>query len=392
MENPRLQPLRIARIPAAILADATLLFWFIAACFNHSIAQDTGLRIDKNSVLGGLNGAQILLYETENDYARLRITNSFFNESTNHRFWDIAGRIGPDNSGLEDRLNFFLNGVGDILSLRGTGRVGIGTISPTAKLDVRGSIRIDNDATAAPQPGTIRFNPVTNDFEGWNGLSWASLTGFRFYGGIGEVTDQDGNTYPTVTIGDQEWMAMNLRTTTYANGDPITLIGNDAAGNVTWSNADYGAYAIYDTSGTGYQAFDVNEFGYLYNWYAVNDGRGLCPTGWHVPTDAEWSTLSDDYLGGPGVAGGKMKEIGFIHWESPNTGATNQSGFTGLPGSLRHPNGSFDVSGLGRGGYLWSSTLSGSAAWLRSLHHSQDDLVLQALPLENGFSVRCLKD
>ncbi len=126
-----------------VLILSTLLF-LVAS--DHSHAQDTGLRIDKNSVLGGLDGAQILLFENENDYARFRITNSLFNSSTNNRFWDIAGKIGPDNTGLEDRLNFYLNGVGDILSLRGTGRVGVRTTSPEATLHVNGYTKLGEGA------------------------------------------------------------------------------------------------------------------------------------------------------------------------------------------------------------------------------------------------------
>ena len=145
------------------------------------------------------------------------------------------------------------------------------------KMEVEGAIIIKDSEDPNPAQGTIRFNPTTNDFEGWNGLQWVSLTGFQYE--IGEMTDQDGNTYPTVIIGNQEWMAKNLRVTTYYNGEDISLIGNDAAGDDVWNAANYGAYAVYDTTGTGYQSFDVNEFGYLYNWYMVNYGRGLCPTG-----------------------------------------------------------------------------------------------------------------
>ncbi len=246
------------------------------------------------------------------------------------------------------------------------------TISLTAQeLEVEGGIKM-GDVTGDPEPGTVRFNPATNDFEGWNGLQWVSLTGFQYE--IGEMTDQNGNTYPTVIVGDQEWMAKNLRVTTYRNGDDISLIGNDGAGDDAWNTANYGAYAVYDTTGTDYQSFDVNEFGYLYNWYAVNDGRGLCPTGWHVPsgddTSSELKTLID-FLGGLDVAGGKMKETGTTHWFSPNTGATNESGFTGLPGGARTGFGTFFY--LGEDGYWWSNTESSSSkAWYRGLNYSND--------------------
>ncbi len=261
------------------------------------------------------------------------------------------------------------------------------------KMEVEGAIIIKNSEDPTPAPGTIRFNPNTNDFEGWNGIYWASLTGNQYE--IGEMTDQDGNIYPTVVIGAQEWMAVNLRTTTFRNENPITLIDNDVSGNSTWITANYGAYAIYDTSGTG-NPFDVNGFGYLYNWFAVSDSRQLCPTGWHVPTDAEWTILTT-FLGGEPVAGGKMKATGTIqagtgYWEDPNIGATNESGFTGLPGGHRSTfSGSF--SSIGYSGYWWSSTGSSSShAWDRNLNYFNDDVYRLDDDKKFGFSVRCVRD
>ena len=158
---------------------------------------------------------------------------------------------------------------------------------------------------------------------------------------------------------------------------------------------EYGAYAVYDTTGTGYQSFDVNEFGYLYNWYAVNDDRGLCPAGWHVPSDgdnsSEWAILSD-FLGGIFVAGGKMKEAGTTHWFSPNTGATNASGFTGLSGGYRSSDGSLGLIGID--GFWWSSTESGDDddAWFRQLSYDSDNVSREIINKRCGFSVRCLRD
>jgi uncharacterized protein (TIGR02145 family) len=135
----------------------------------------------------------------------------------------------------------------------------------------------------------------------------------------------NGYTYSSVVLGNgQEWMSENLRTTNYRNGDPIPT-GLD---NATWSTTTSGAYAIYNND-------NANDaiYGKLYNWYAVADPRHVCPTGWHEPTDGEWTTLTD-YLGGAAVAGGKMKTTGLQYWISPNTDATNESGFSGLPGGL----------------------------------------------------------
>ncbi|MBK8503768.1 MAG: fibrobacter succinogenes major paralogous domain-containing protein [Saprospiraceae bacterium] len=192
------------------------------------------------------------------------------------------------------------------------------TLVFSQKLEVDGDIKISSSGETSPAPGTIRWTGT--DILGWNGSKWISLTsGVAFEG---DVTDIDGNLYRTIKIGTQEWMAENLRTTRYTNGEMISKVNN----STTWPNANYGAWCWYDTSST----YEL-PYGKLYNWYAVNDGRGLCPTGWHEPTDAEWTTLTD-FLGGLSLAGGPMKAAGTAHWKTPNTGATNASGFSGLPG------------------------------------------------------------
>ena len=139
--------------------------------------------------------------------------------------------------------------------------------------------------------------------------------------GTSTVTDVDGNTYNTKLIGTQCWTKTNLKVTKYNDG---TLIGDST--NSTWGTAVIGARTGYDVSVVLLSDY-VGTFGYLYNWYAVNDSRKLCPAGWHVPTDAEWSTLTTN-LGGDGVAGGKMKSTGTTYWDSPNTNATNSSDFS----------------------------------------------------------------
>ncbi|HCN24393.1 MAG TPA: hypothetical protein DIS65_03375, partial [Candidatus Marinimicrobia bacterium] len=142
------------------------------------------------------------------------------------------------------------------------------------------------------------------------------------------VTDIDGNIYEIVQIGDQLWMAENLKVTHYNDGTEIPTGYSDN----DWAGLSTGAYAVY-----GDNESNADTYGYLYNWYAVDDDRGVCPASWHVPTDGEYTALSD-YLGGTSVAGGKLKECTegscpeSEYWYSPNTGATNESGFTGLPG------------------------------------------------------------
>lgn len=197
----------------------------------------------------------------------------------------------------------------------------------------------------------------------------------------GTMTDIDGNTYQTVKIGDQWWLAENLKVTHYRNGDAIPNV-TDAG---TWGDLATGAYCEYSN--------DVNNvatYGRLYNWYSVNDSRNIAPAGWHVPTDAEWQTLVD-YLGGSAVAGGKMKEIGTTHWWSPNTGATDESGFTGLPGGFRGNNGSY--VDMGDHALFWSSTEASSTGALnRTLNSNSSEVHRNGYHKGNGFSIRCVKD
>jgi uncharacterized protein (TIGR02145 family) len=192
----------------------------------------------------------------------------------------------------------------------------------------------------------------------------------------------NGYTYSSVVLGNgQEWMAENLRTTSYANGDPIPNV-TDAN---QWSTLTTDAWAHY-INDSQYE----NPYGKLYNWYTVNDTRNVCPTGWHVPSDAEWTVLSD-YLGGESIAGGKMKSAGTQYWQTPNTDATNESGFSGLPGGGRNSNGPFVPNVID--GYWWSSSESGaSAAWVRNLYFNIGSVVRYSFGKRSGNSVRCLRD
>src|ERR1035437_6230133 len=189
---------------------------------------------------------------------------------------------------------------------------------------------------------------------------------------------------PSVTICSQIWMLNNLEVTTYRNGDPIPQVTDPAA----WGLLSTGAWCYYNNNSA-----NGPVYGKLYNWYAVNDPRGLAPAGWHVPSDAEWTTLST-CLGSDLIAGGPMKEIGTTHWTPPNTGATNTSGFTALPGGFRDFDGSFN--GVGGSGYWWSSTeFNTTFAWTRSLYYlyyPNGSIVRATHPKQGGFSVRCLRD
>jgi uncharacterized protein (TIGR02145 family) len=195
------------------------------------------------------------------------------------------------------------------------------------------------------------------------------------------VTDVDGNVYQTVIIGTQTWMVEDLKTTKYNNSTTIPKVTN----NTEWSELTTPGYRWYDNDSTTY----AQTYGALYNWYVVETGE-LCPTGWHVPTDAEWTTLTD-FLGGENVAGGKLKESGTAQWNSPNTDATNETGFTALPGGMLNTAGTF--SNTGNIGGWWSATESGaSGAWLRLMKNDASNVTRGGNNKKVGISVRCMKD
>ncbi|MDD4990728.1 MAG: fibrobacter succinogenes major paralogous domain-containing protein [Paludibacter sp.] len=201
---------------------------------------------------------------------------------------------------------------------------------------------------------------------------------------IETVKDKDGNVYHTVKIGTQVWMVENLKTTHYRDGSSIANVTD----NTAWASLSTGAWCDYSNS-----AANGTKYGHLYNGYAVIDVRNIAPVGWHVPTDAEWTTLTT-YLGGEAVAGGKLKETGTLNWISPNTGATNEAGFSALPGGGRSSDGPFDYFG-GLGGYWWSSTQVGkNCAWYRGMGYIESRIYRAnyGFGFGNGFSVRCVRD
>jgi len=205
----------------------------------------------------------------------------------------------------------------------------------------------------------------------------SSLLLFSNYHLNAQVTDVVDNTYKTVVIGTQTWMAENLKTTKYNNGTLIPLVTGENA----WSVLESPAYCFYDNNES-----NKSKYGALYTWYAVAKGN-LCPTGWHVPTDAEWTVLSS-FLGGEEVAGSKMKSVS--GWTDDNSG-TNSSGFTGLPGGNRPSFGSF--SDINSYSSWWSKSEDDVMyAWNRYLLSSDSGLGRSNFSKGHGFSVRCLKD
>lgn len=199
------------------------------------------------------------------------------------------------------------------------------------------------------------------------------------------ITDiEAAGTNSSIKIGTQRWMAKNLNASRYRNGDLIPHVTD----NASWAALTTGAWCWYKNDSA-----NGAIYGKLYNWYAVNDPRGIAPAGWHIPTNAELDTLSA-FLGGQAVAGGKMKETGTTHWLAPNTDASDSSGFAGLPGGSRASNGTFDVLNiLGSYGGFWSSTADGS---LNALNHyllyNNGTFNFKSYRKQNGFSVRCVRD
>jgi len=213
--------------------------------------------------------------------------------------------------------------------------------------------------------------------------SYATNSVGTAYGEQFSFTTIENQTF--VIIGTQVWQKKNLDVSTYRNGDIIPQVTDVSA----WAALTTGAWCYLNND-----AANDTKYGKLYNWYAVNDPRGLAPAGWHIPTDAEWTILSTTYLGGDNAAGGKMKEVGTLNWQSPNNFATNESGFSGLPGSARAGNGRFPlVSTNGQYGYWWSTTeYDFQLGRLRSLANNSGLLGMGSVSKKNGHSVRCLRD
>jgi uncharacterized protein (TIGR02145 family) len=195
------------------------------------------------------------------------------------------------------------------------------------------------------------------------------------------ISDIEGNKYKTVTIGTQEWMAENLSVTKYNDGTDISIVTN----NDNWKSLQTPAMAWYNND----QTANKKSYGALYNWYCVNTGK-LCPAGWHVPDESDWTSLTT-FLEGTGTVGGKLKETGTKHWKSPNTDATNETGFNGIPGGYRSFEGTFNY--LGISGYWWSSTpYNESSILFWNLRNRSGLLYRFRSEKYCGFSVRCIKD
>lgn len=268
-------------------------------------------------------------------------------------------------------------------------QVGIGTTAPNpaAILEMTSSekglliprmTQVQRLAIPTPAAGLLVYQTdILPGFYFYDGSTW-NLLKIRTEGGSGHLIDADGNQYPTVVIGNQEWMAENLRVTHYRNGEAIPKV----TGNSAWGALTTGAYCWYSNDSITY-----GGYGIIYNFYTVEDSRQICPEGWHVATNSEWTTLVS-YLGGSGAAGGPMKVL--RQWSSPNTGATNLNGFSARPGGYRGVTGSFGQLLLE--GYFWTSTTSGGSPYYRLLQYNSAGVTETTASKKFGIYVRCVRD
>lgn len=205
---------------------------------------------------------------------------------------------------------------------------------------------------------------------------------------INFIVDIEGNVYNTVTIGSQVWLVQNLKVTKFNDGTAIPNVVVD----IDWETQTAPGYCWYNNDEATYKS----KFGALYNWYTVdvisNGNKNIAPTGWHVPSDAEWIQLAD-YLGGVEIAGGKMKEAGTSIWVAPNTGATNESGFTALPASYRNVYGVYSANALYKSAFWWGTgSIDASHTWYYNTNNTSVPLYRISFDKHAGFSIRCLKD
>lgn len=234
-------------------------------------------------------------------------------------------------------------------------------------------LALNYDADATEDDGSCEFPPM--DFTCLADSAFSEVIPY------GSAVDIDGNVYRTVIIGEQEWFAENLRSEHFANGEEIPAVPY----YLDW-------YYLYTSGWCYFGGSEVNNcpHGKLYNWYAASDERNVCPSGWHVPGDDDWTVLSE-YLGGEAVAGGKLKTEDDAYWWAPNTGATNETGFSALPSGYRFYVGIF--YSMGEVVYWWSSTEGDTtSAWLRGIEYNEEELQRQNYHKGLGFSIRCVRD
>ena len=373
-----------------------------------SILHVKGDATDKNIILEPGTDGGVSIGTTDAPTHKLTIQSEADNKALR-----LIGTIAPFGVGAQ--LNF---GDGDFTYIKESGddsltiyanqrtsimggNVGVSTTTPdpSASLDVSSTTKgflpprmttAQMHSITSPAEGLMVYNTTVKTIYFYDGSTWQ-----KTYNNDGTpsdpITNYGGRTYQTVIIGDQIWMAENLNIGGMISGS------SDQTDNTLMERYCYNN----DTN-------NCNIYGGLYQWnemmqYVYTEGtQGICPPGWHIPTDAEWKTLEMHlgmtpaeadaiYWRGTHNEGGKLKETGTTHWDSPNTGATNSSGFTALPGGYCEIDGSFYY--LGYHGYWWSSSeLSGTIAWDRYLYYDNGQVYRYNYYKTTGFSVRCLKN
>lgn len=251
---------------------------------------------------------------------------------------------------------------------------------PSAILDINSTTKgflpprltlAQRNAIQKPAIGLMIWCTDCNEMQVYNGFMWTNTSG----------TAAVVKTPAGMQICYNTWMYKNLTVRTYRNGDSIPVVTDPTA----WANLTTGAMCWYNNDSATYN----NTYGVLYNWYAVNDPRGLAPAGWHIPKNTEWNILSN-CLGGDAAAGGKMKDV-LALWAAPNSGATNTSGFSGLPGGLRNSDGSFGNVSVYANWWGNEESNPGNSVY-RYLYYQNANLSNAVISKNAGLSIRCVKD